>query len=521
MPRAPKQRNEQKPAEKAKAIVYVRVSTQEQRDEGYSIEAQLATLAQYCTAKGIEVVDVIQESETAKSSGRPGFARILQLIKSGEVNTVVVEKTDRLYRNMRDRVLLDDLGPTIHLVKESTVLSPTSKSHEKFIHDIKLVVAKNYIDNLCEEVAKGMTEKAKSGHWPTHVPTGYMNVTRAGRNVIEPDPESCELVAYIFNLYVTGDYSFKQLAAVAKKIGLKTRTGKSHGASGMQAMLRNPLYGGVVRWNGVDYPGLHDPLVTPAVWAQAQSVMLGRNSTKVCRTQSGEFIYRGLVRCAECDCLMSPYKVRKKSGREFIYYACSGSKGCRRLNVREESISEQFAAMLENLQLSGQALRLVRQALQESFGTIETEDTRTRELLNARKVKIEKSLEALYLDKLAGDVDNKMFLSVKLKLNADLADANADITRADQAKHATWEQTADFIETVSNSRKRFLESDGPTKRVMFQSATSNSWISEKILTVEPQFWFKTLCSAGERTGENPSENEVRTVWLPTVDSNHD
>jgi site-specific DNA recombinase len=77
------------------------------------------------------------------------------------VRIILVEKTDRLYRNLKDWVRLDEYDVEIHLVKEGTVLSRDSRSSEKFMHGIKVLMAKNYIDVLSEEVRKGMLEKAE------------------------------------------------------------------------------------------------------------------------------------------------------------------------------------------------------------------------------------------------------------------------------------------------------------------------------------------------------------------------
>ena len=99
------------------------------------------------------------------------------LSKHKDVQTILVEKTDRLYRNIRDWVTLDDLNLAIHLVKDNVVLSETSRSNDKFMHGIKVLMAKNYVDNLSEETRKGMTEKAEQGFWPTVAPLGYKNVT--------------------------------------------------------------------------------------------------------------------------------------------------------------------------------------------------------------------------------------------------------------------------------------------------------------------------------------------------------
>jgi DNA invertase Pin-like site-specific DNA recombinase len=91
---------------------------------------------------------------------------------------MLVEKTDRLYRNLKDWVTVDELDVEMHFPKEGVVLSRESRSSKKFMHGIKVLMAKNYIDNLSEETRKGMTEKAAQGFWPSNAPLGYRNVTR-------------------------------------------------------------------------------------------------------------------------------------------------------------------------------------------------------------------------------------------------------------------------------------------------------------------------------------------------------
>ncbi|OPY99227.1 hypothetical protein A5906_26215 [Bradyrhizobium sacchari] len=104
---------------------------------------------------------------------------------------ILVEKTDRLYRNFRDWVTLDELDIELHLVKEGAVISDESKSSEKFVHAIKVVMAKNYIDNLSEEARKGMAEKARQGYWPTSAPAGYLNTRNSeGKKIIALDPRA-------------------------------------------------------------------------------------------------------------------------------------------------------------------------------------------------------------------------------------------------------------------------------------------------------------------------------------------
>src|SRR6266851_6575041 len=176
-----------------KAIAYARVSTKEQEKEGFSIDAQKKLLAGYAQTNGLIVAKEFVDVETAKVSGRTNFGGMIHYLKKHpDIRAILVEKTDRLYRNLKDWVTLDEFDIEIHLVKEGVVLSRDSRSSEKFMHGIKVLMAKNYIDNLSEEARKGMLEKARQGHWPSFAPIGYVNspVTRR----IEPDPERARLI---------------------------------------------------------------------------------------------------------------------------------------------------------------------------------------------------------------------------------------------------------------------------------------------------------------------------------------
>ena len=120
--------------------------------------------------------------ETAKQTGRADFGEMVGYLKAHpSVRVMLVEKTDRLYRNFKDWVTIDELDVEMHFAKEGAVLSSDSRSSEKFMHGIKVLMAKNYIDNLSEETRKGMQEKAEQGIWPTKTPARLSQRHRPGR----------------------------------------------------------------------------------------------------------------------------------------------------------------------------------------------------------------------------------------------------------------------------------------------------------------------------------------------------
>jgi DNA invertase Pin-like site-specific DNA recombinase len=157
-------------------VIYTRVSSREQEQEGFSLDAQSKLLREYAERNGLKTVRTFEDVETAKTAGRKQFGEMITFLKrNGMCRTLLVEKTDRLYRNFKDAVTLEELDIEIHFVKEAQVLSRDSKSQVKFMHDIRLAVARNYSENLREEVNKGMYEKASQGTYPARAPFGYRN----------------------------------------------------------------------------------------------------------------------------------------------------------------------------------------------------------------------------------------------------------------------------------------------------------------------------------------------------------
>src|ERR1700719_1304385 len=204
------------------AVTYARVSSKEQEKEGFSIPAQLKLLKEYAAAQGFAVAQEYIDVETAKQTGRAAFGEMVAYLKAHpSVRVMLVEKTDRLYRNLKDWVTVDELDVEMHFPKEGVVLSRESRSSEKFMHGIKVLMAKNYIDNLSEEARKGMQEKAEQGIWPTKTPLGYRNIAGPdGKKIIAPDPALSPIVARLFEWYARGDISLQEAARKAHAAGL-------------------------------------------------------------------------------------------------------------------------------------------------------------------------------------------------------------------------------------------------------------------------------------------------------------
>ncbi len=237
---------------------------------------------------------------------------------------LLVEKTDRLYRNLKDWVVMDDLDLEVHFVKENFVLSGDSRSHEKFMHGIKVLMAKNYIDNLSEETKKGLIEKAEQGYWPSQAPYGYRNVVGDdGKKIIEPDPYVAPLIIGLFEWFASGTHSTKDAARKAKNDGLVFRKSKGQlPKSTVHRVLRNPIYMGEFVWKGKTYQGIHRPLVSRELWERVQHILDGRYAKRG-RSGKRDFAFSRLIECGHCGCAM----VGELKKGKYVYYHCTGYKG--------------------------------------------------------------------------------------------------------------------------------------------------------------------------------------------------
>jgi len=464
-----------------KAVAYARVSSKEQEKEGFSIPAQQKLLQGYALAKRLSIVQEYLDVETAKHTGRANFEEMVRYLKKHpNIRIVLVEKTDRLYRNLKDWVTMDELDIEIHLVKEDIVLSRDSKSSEKFVHGIKVLMAKNYIDNLSEEARKGQQEKAEQGIWPSKAPLGYRNVTGPdGKKIIIPDPDAAPLVTRLFGSYASGTLSLKEAAAQAWSAGLvHRRTGGPMPVSNIQAMLRNRLYAGEFDWNGRRYEGRHEPLVTRELWERVQGMLDTRNARKNHSTKRG-FAFSGLINCGHCGCAMVG---ELKKGR-YVYYHCTGYKGkCAEPYVREEIVAQKFAEILGRLSFGDEVLTWVTRALRESHVDEQKEHEAAIARLQAEHDRLQARLHAMYVDKLDGRIDNSFYVQMSEQWRLEQDKLMQQIIQHQVADRSYINEGVRLIELAHDAQRLFLKQEPSEQRRLLDFVLSNSTWKDGVLT---------------------------------------
>jgi site-specific DNA recombinase len=388
------------------AVLYVRVSSKDQEKEGFSIPAQWRLLREYSARQEFVIQREFEDVETAKASGRTHFNEMVAYLKRHpECRAVVVEKTDRLYRNAKDWVTLDELDVEIHFVKENQIISRRSRSSDKLVHGMKVLFAKNTVDNLSEETKKGMLEKARSGLYPSYARVGYQNAEgTGGKRVIIPDSDTAPTITYMYERFAKAQYSLEGLVADLRSQGVTLR-GRKLFKSLVHQILRNRLYMGEFEWDGIIYQGRHEPLVSRECWERVQELLDRRAETKTRRVKH-EFALSGLVHCGHCGCLLVG---ELKKGR-YVYYHCTGNRGkCPERYTRQEVLHSEFKGIVEEFVVPPAILDWLGSAVLQSDLTEQAGRERTVKRLWADHERLKVRMETMYLDKLDGRITAEFF----------------------------------------------------------------------------------------------------------------
>ena len=384
-----------------KAVIYARVSSREQEKEGFSIPAQISFLEDYARKHDIKIVKVFKEAETAKKAGRKQFDSMIDYVsESQDIKAILVEKTDRLYRNIKDWTKIDyeafDLE--IHLAKEGEIISKTSHSSQKFMHGMKVLMAKNYIDNLSEEVKKGHAEKLKRGIWPGKAPLGYLN--KLDDHTIIIDERLGPIIKKAFQMAQTGNYSLSKLKKELYSMGVRgVRSGKELAKSQMARILSNPFYYGTIVRDGKTYKGSHEPLISKELFESVQHVLGFKNKPGATKRS---FVFRGPINCAHCGCQVTAEEKRKPSGKKYIYYHCTNGKGnCENVTyIREEKIEDAYLEAFDLIKIPNEVIEYTKEALLGSHQEEKNYRESQVSLLTERYKKLDTYIDKLYVDKL-------------------------------------------------------------------------------------------------------------------------
>ena len=477
---------------------YVRVSTAKQ-GEGVSLIAQKEAIQLYCDQNEIEICQWFEEKETAAKQGRPLFTQMIQALKKGKADGLVIHKIDRSARNFADWAKigqLNDLGYDIHFATET--LDFRSRGG-RLSADIQAVIAADYIRNLREEAKKGIVGRLKQGFYPFMAPLGYLN--NGGGKVKTLDPDRAPLIKDMFDLYASGRHSLRSLRIEMAQRGLTNAAGRYPSKHLIEGILSNPFYCGVIhiKTTGETYDGAHVPLISAKLFERVQDVKAGKAGKKVTRHNH---LYRGLFRCGFCKTAMIP---ERQKG--IVYYRCH-TPGCPTTSVREDEIEHSVDVALRECKPTGESIERIVSKVEHWVATKydkQADEAALQNHLIDLNAKIENLTDAL-IDRL---IDKETYAARHHKLLLDkrkIEEKAREISNMQQAP----ENVRKFLELVKTLAGLYESANPAEKRELVISTTSNRVITRKNIAFEPSNWLSSVRdSLAVPNGAPPRPNSRR------------
>jgi len=398
-----------------KYFLYARKSTEEDDRQVMSIEAQLFELKELARKENLEILEVFQESKSAKTPGRPVFDEMMRRVDESDGVGILSWHPDRLARNSIDG------GRIIYAVDQKKVVSlrfstfwfqPTPQG--LFMLQVAFGQSKYYSDNLSENIKRGYRQKLRRGEWLTLAPFGYTNNPRT--RTIEPHPVTGRVVARAFAEYAKGSHTYISLGQFLADLGVVSRNQTPLAKISIRRLLTNRAYLGFVKHKGEWFDGNFPPLVTPALFAAVEKVLQSKERPRK-RKGRHDFPFCGLFRCGECGSMFSAQWATGKCGGRYRYYRCSKKKGtCSQRYLREESLALQLKSRLQTISLPPRytdwMLSEVKEWEKGGNSARASEMQELSVLVRASEARLEK-LISTYLD---GDVPKEMYLVKKDEL---------------------------------------------------------------------------------------------------------
>ena len=323
--------------------LYLRVSTEDQAREGFSLPEQKERLETFCKFKGYDIVDYYEDAGISAKTGnyRPEFERLKEDIKSKRINTIIALKLDRITRSIFDweklMTFLDENDAYIDCANDEI---NTTNANGKMVSRLLMSVSQNEIERTSERTKVGLAGAIKQGHLPSQAPLGYKHENK--KLVI--DYSTKDVVVRIFELYYNGN-SYQTISNILNE---EQVLGKSNWRdSTITAILENEVYkGDFVHGKRTKHPTYYEnvvePLVSKEMWEDCQA-QKKKNSRAYQRTLTYLFLQK--IRCPRCNNLMGGKATKKKNGNVYYYYYCNDCK----LNLKENVIEEYFENFINEI----------------------------------------------------------------------------------------------------------------------------------------------------------------------------
>lgn len=375
--------------------------------------------------------------------------------------------------------------------------------------------SKYFVDNLRENVKRGLRQKIRNGVWPGWAPVGYLNNPKT--RMIDVDKDKAPKVKKLFELYATENYTLESLADWSKEKGLKGNLGKDISMSNVHRILQNIFYTGLMKYKGEVFEGAHEPLISKKLFDRVREIIQDKGKPQ--KVRKHDFAFLGLMKCASCGCSITAE--RQKGHR---YYHCTKKKGyCQEKHfLREENLHDQIKAHLQKVSLSSQDTGNVLHELDKDEQRAKEQAKTTVQNLKEDLKKIESKLEKLLDLYLYGGLSaeehsakKQKFLTKKLELQEKIRDF--------KQKGLSWlEPAQEFVKSLNYAEKLRMSNNFSVMTTFLKNIGSNHILQNRQLIFSFKIPYDLVAESQKKRDklhEATPKNLLFPKWCRRRDSN--
>ncbi len=536
---------------KIKYFLYSRKSSENEDRQVQSIDDQINRLKTLAQDLNLNIKQIFVEAKSAKKpNNRLVFNEMLQRIENGEADGILCWQINRLSRNPIDSGKLSWLLQQGVIKAIQTIDRQYLPDDNILLFSLESSSANQYVLDLSKSTKRGMLTKLEKG-WKTGVaPMGYLNDKE--NKIIIKDTERFNLIRKMWDLMLTGNYTPPKILDIANKdwkfITRKTKRmgGKPLSRSGIYKVFTSIFYAGIIESKKLQYKGQHEPMITIEEYDRVQ-ILLGRKGKP--RPKHHEFAFTGSIRCGVCGCLYTAETKNKllKSGeiREHTYYHCTRKttkiKCNQRKNIKVEDLESLIEKEIEKYTILPEFLHWALEGLNKKNDTEIEDRTKIYEMRHKSLVETQKELDELTKMRYRQLIDDEIFIKEKNLLQNRITQTKEQLRETETRAEKWLELTEKTFAFATYARKAFITAKGKEglerKKEILLALGKIPIITDQKLHIEPNEWLVPIensYSALEKqyarlelnekpntTAQTEALSDVRTRWLPCLDSNQD
>ncbi len=487
------------------ALIYCRVSTEEQAEDGHH---SLKTQLKLCKRQ-IEEFDQYKlapdgvyedPGRSATTMNRPGLQDLLLRVQEDKtINAVFVQDTDRLARNANDHLTIKALLQK-HEVELISVSQPgiTDSPEGNFMDLVIAGVNQLQSQITARKTIKSLEQKFWDGWWPTKAPIGYLNVGDPDdekKRIVAIDEEKAPFIQQAFKMYATGDHSVLEVRDFLYKKGFLSVFGNRIAHSKMIEILKNKFYIGEMHWRKMMTKGNHKPIIDKELFERVQIVMAEHNR-HACRRRKFNFLLRGFVFCAKCG---QRYTAEHHPKKNKSYYHCNRSGDrikCTDKFVEVWDLEEQIAEKFKEIEFTQEFIKKVIKKAEARYRKSKDNIKKEKQVLIKQKLTVEKKRDVAEEKLFSGVISDEDFSRNKKKYREQIETLQDEIYKLERKLNLNIDEVQEVLGLVRNVYKTYVKAPDELKRLYLGLFWDKFEAAEKkIVKAEPAKFIKALMDA--------------------------